>query len=370
MIEILFYGLSTNKGGIENYLYKISRYLDKSIFHLNFIDETEGKACFRKELEELDCQFFDITARRISFKKNREDLRRLFLENSFDILHFNANTLSYTKPVEFALKNDVQVILHSRNGGCENSFITYELHYMNKVRFMHNKHIYRLAVSDEAGKWLFGASASYKIFNNGIIIKDFRFYTEIRKQIRAFWNLGNDFVIGNVAAFFPTKNHLFMIEVLKEILKQTKAVKMVFVGDGPYKSEIEDLIQREHLQDYIILMGKRGDIGHILAAFDSFLFPSRFEGFPNAVLEAQTSGLPVIMSDCITKEVSIQGLCTFCSLEKSPQLWAETILQIPVQTDNARELAYLKVDELGFSVESEIKKLENLYKVIKEKYVL
>lgn len=57
-MNILYYGLGTNQGGIETYLYKIARNIDRDTFGLFYIDETGGKACFRQELEELGAVFF------------------------------------------------------------------------------------------------------------------------------------------------------------------------------------------------------------------------------------------------------------------------------------------------------------------------
>ena len=77
MIEVLQFGLSANRGGIETYLYKIATHIDRNRFHLNYIDMTgEGSLpCFYDELCDIGASFYKITPRRVSVKKNKYELK-------------------------------------------------------------------------------------------------------------------------------------------------------------------------------------------------------------------------------------------------------------------------------------------------------
>jgi len=57
MIKILHYGLSTNMGGIETYLYKLWTHIDRLVFHFDFIDTNIGKPCFYDEFTEMGSKF-------------------------------------------------------------------------------------------------------------------------------------------------------------------------------------------------------------------------------------------------------------------------------------------------------------------------
>jgi glycosyltransferase involved in cell wall biosynthesis len=85
-----------------------------------------------------------------------------------------------------------------------------------------------------------------------------------------------------------------LLRALAEIAKHCPNVLLVVVGEGPARGEIERLIGDLHLQDNVLLLGKRTDIPELYASFDTFVLPSLNEGMPMTVLEAFASGLPVV----------------------------------------------------------------------------
>ena len=115
LIKVLHYGISENRGGIETYLYKLWKNIDRTKFHFDFIDTNLGKPCFYDEFREMGSRFFKITPRKKSLYKNKKDLEKLFKEEKFDILHCHLNTFSYIEPIKIALKYKCKVIIHSRN---------------------------------------------------------------------------------------------------------------------------------------------------------------------------------------------------------------------------------------------------------------
>ena len=108
----------------------------------------------------------------------------------------------------------------------------------------------------------------------------------------------------------------------------------------------------------VLFMGNRKNVEDFYQAFDFFLFPSRFEGLPGTVVEAQAAGLRCLISDRITPEVGLSGLVHFESIDKSPDLWAEYV---------ESHLAYGREDmcgiikEAGFDVREQALKLEEFY---------
>lgn len=362
MIEILQFGLSENRGGIETYLNKIWTNIDHSRFHFSFIDMTgEGKTpCFYEELKKSGATFYKITPRKVSILKNKHDIEELFQNNHFDILHFNVNTLSYVFPIQVALKNDVKVIVHSRNGGSASSkHVTKILHSVNKKRISKYP-IVRIAVSQKAGEWLFGPS-KFSVYYNGVETSKYKFLPNAREKLRKQMNCEDSLVIGNVGAFLPAKNHVFMINVFEELIKSIPNATLLFVGDGPEKSKMEELVREKELSNKVIFLGVRKDLQELYSAMDLFWFPSLYEGFGNVVLEAECSGLPCLLSDCIPLDAMIVDNAVSFGLDKPLSEWAKKIKDVSTMQKLNRSMCYEDIDELGFSVGNEIKRIQELY---------
>lgn len=370
-INIIHFGLSGNPGGIETYLLKVASRINRSKFVFSFIDTTGSNAepCFYDEFADLDCHFYTICPRKKSISQNKKDLKKLFNDNIFDVLHFHVNTLSYIEPVLIALKHGVKVVIHSRNAGTRGSFITNTLHFLNKKRIEAlNDKVTRVAVSELAGKWLFGDNQKFTILNNGVDTEKFHFNKNARDEVRKSLKIDGDTIaLGSIAAFTPAKNQQFILDTLFNMNKGYFKFKVFFVGDGPLKTGIEALAKKYSLENCVEFLGKKSNIPELMSAFDILLLPSFYEGFPNVVLEAQSCGLPCIISNCVTEEVVIDKslVCRLPINDDSRQEWAVEINNVANMIHNSgaefREMAFKTIDERGFSTKNEIERLENLY---------
>ena len=192
--RVLHIGLDTHLGGIETYLLKISTYVDREKYDFNFLMYDDVKPCFYKELTSMGWRFYNITSRRKNYFKNRSDLENLFKKEKFDVVHCHLNSLSYITPVRIALRYGCRVIVHSRNAGAISSLPSQILHKINYYRLPKDK-IQCVAVSDLAGRWMFGKNADFVVLNNGLDTKKYEFSEEARHSIRQEFNLGNREVI-------------------------------------------------------------------------------------------------------------------------------------------------------------------------------
>lgn len=319
----------------------------------------------------MGCEFYKITPRRVSYTKNKKDLEKLFDEQNFDILHFHVNTLSYIEPVLLALKKKVKVIVHSRNAGAAGSQLTQMLHKINKFRLqLLTDKVVKISVSKLAGEWLFGKKSDFSVYNNGINLEKFRFLTDERKKLRQELNIKDStFLLGNVGAFVPAKNQEFAVHVLKAVIESGVDAKLLLIGDGKLKERVKNLVTILKLSDKVFFLGNREDMPNLFSALDLFLFPSFYEGFPNAVLEAQACGLPCLISDKITREVVIDNdavkqlpidiTCQDEWLQQSMNYLNKTFFSSDIGFE--RKSAWQKLKDAGFSDVEEVKKIENLY---------
>ena len=100
----------------------------------------------------------------------------------------------------------------------------------------------------------------------------------------------------NVAILRPEKNHVGLLEALREAQKHTESLHLVLVGDGPEKDALQAYSKQWGLEPHVTFLGKRTDVARILPAFDFFVLSSHplVETQPVSVLEAMASGLPVL----------------------------------------------------------------------------
>jgi glycosyltransferase involved in cell wall biosynthesis len=101
-------------------------------------------------------------------------------------------------------------------------------------------------------------------------------------------------VIGMVARLDFKKGFEYLLRAARELRGAFPELKVVIVGEGPGRKEIEGMIQRFGLEANVILAGQHSDMPAIYAAMDIFVLPSLNEGLPMTILEAMAASRPVI----------------------------------------------------------------------------
>ena len=144
------------------------------------------------------------------------------------------------------------------------------------------------------------------ILPNAIDPDRFKFSEGSRQEIRAKYGIkDDDFVIGHVGRFFPEKNHKFVIQLFKEVLRQRANSYLLLVGNGPLQQEIQGTVQKLGLENRVIFAGLQKDVVPFYCAMDVLLLPSTREAFPMTLVEAQYDGLPCVVSEAVPRETAI-----------------------------------------------------------------
>ena len=224
------------------------------------------------------------------------------------------------------------------------------------------------AVSDLAGEWLFGKKnvqeGKVQIWKNAIDCNKFRFNEEKRSHLRNTLKIENKKVIMHVGNFTATKNQIFLLDVLKELLKEDESFCMFFIG-GETKLGLQRNLrlqaEKMGIQSSVFLLGNRSDVNDLLQAGDVFCFPSLYEGLPGAVLEAQAAGLPCIISDTITQEVIVLKTTKMLSLKAGTEVWKKEIVKA---TEISRRDTYDEMVRAGFDIQNLVKELTNFYEMV------
>ncbi len=134
-----------------------------------------------------------------------------------------------------------------------------------------------------------------RVIPNGVDAERFRPDPAARRAIRGEIAIADDApVFSIVAALRPEKNHRLFVEAAALVRKECAAARFLVVGDGPERNSIEKAARDAGLGDSLLLLGTRGDVPQVLAASDGFVLTSHNEANPVSILEAMSTGLPVV----------------------------------------------------------------------------
>ncbi len=109
------------------------------------------------------------------------------------------------------------------------------------------------------------------------------------------WSANTPLVL-HVGRLVEQKNHSGLLSIFQHVLKHVPTAKLLLVGEGPKKSEIEALIAKLGISNAVYLLGFRDDVPSLMSKCDVFLFPSIHEGFGLVAIEANAAHLPIVGS--------------------------------------------------------------------------
>lgn len=117
------------------------------------------------------------------------------------------------------------------------------------------------------------------------------------KEIQNYPDIAKENIILNVGRLVPEKGQKYLIEAFSKV-KDKAGWRVVILGDGPLRSEIEEQVKILGLDKQVQFLGAVNNVDEWLARASIFVFPSISEGFPNALAEAMSAGLPCVSFDC------------------------------------------------------------------------
>lgn len=314
--------------GILNSVMNYYSRINKDKIQYDFIYFNESNVNYKNEIEKLGGRYyhFDNMFHYSRFKKQiNQFCKDHYGEYSIIYLHMPFLSIFF-----YELKrrlNAKAFVLHAHSTRFGDTKFT---NLRNKIlyKMFKEKADCYFACSKIAGESLF--DDDYQ--NNGFYLLnicniDMSKNAPSKEDAKEKLSLENTIVIGHVGIFAHPKNHKFIIDVFGELLKINGNCRLLLVGDGPLRNEIEEYAKSKSVYEKIIFAGPQKDVGKYYAAMDAFIFPSVFEGFAIALVEAQSFGIPCIASDVIVPEANINkdNNC-FVSLDLSDKEWAELII--------------------------------------------
>ena len=325
---------------------------------MNFLctDNSNNNTLFGGHVYKLGLDFLPGKSRKLIY----EPIKQFLKKHSYDVVHVHSGSISVLAYAAKAARKSgiAKVIVHSHASGIESlkhKIIRFVFGFMlrkNVTDF--------LACSEEAGVMKYSSDVVRKklvVIKNGIDIDKYKYNAAKRERIREELGLEKNFVLGHVGRFSEEKNHEYLVDVFDKIYKQILNSKLLLVGDGELQVKIQDKVKELGLEASVIFVGNVDNVQDYYQAMDVFVFPSRCEGLPFVTVEAQTAGLPCVISKGAPETVKLTDNVFRIDLADK-QSWIDKIVALRnVRRSNDSE----SVRKAGYDIRDTAEQIRELY---------
>lgn len=355
--------------GVTSVIMNFVKHINDSQIQIDLLTYINGDEDILQDIKKSGVKIFYINPLGLSnvfgFIK---DISYFFETHKYDIVHSHFCQID-SLVFDAAHKNGVKMcISHSHNTRLSDSRLKAIRNRMLCFGINRKADVWA-ACSEIAGMCLYGkqfiSSSKKLIIKNGVDCNSYKYDEKKRERIRKEFSFtNNDIVLGHVGGFREQKNHSFLIHLMSELVRVDKHYKLLLVGDGDLKKQIESLTIDLGLSNNVVFAGTRNDVSDLLNAFDLFVLPSLYEGLPVVGIEAQANGLKCVFSSSITKEVDLFDN-VYIDLNAGYDKWVDEILRIDKMhnIENAYRMA-----EFGFDINSECERLKTFYLSVFDEY--
>ena len=325
------YLIDGRHSGIDKYLLRVLPYLHQEGVRTDFLTNTiDGE--LKERLDREGSELFEIPSLKTPLAQYRA-IRRILERGNYDGAYFNISEPLNLIGALAAHACGVRVTVHSHNSAPGGSSAVKQL--VRRVisclcrPLLNACTDVRLSCSRTAARWLYGSKAEdATVLYNPVDSDRFAFQPEIRARAREELGLSDELVLGHVGNLIPAKNQSFLLDLTAEMKRAGHRVLLLLVGEGPDEAMLREKARALGLEQEVRFLGVRSDVDRLIQAMDVFVFPSRNEGFPIALLEAQFSGLPCVYSDVIDREAAIAPNAVSLSLKASLSEWEERVADL------------------------------------------
>jgi sugar transferase (PEP-CTERM/EpsH1 system associated) len=287
---------SLNIGGLERVVVDLAA--------CSLAEGYETAVCCLAEKGDLAAQAEDRGIRVFEMKKRKGidpvlpfRIGSLLKKSPFDVVHtHNESGLLYG--ATGALLSGAENIVHTEHGKEPD----YHEHRIRKITesILLKKVNHIVTVSGRLRGFLAAAAGMepgrFTVILNGIDPERYRVNRPRDDMKRRIGIPPGCFVVGHIARLVPLKNQKFLLDLFDELKKERQNLRLIIIGSGPLKEELEAYSRRIGISNDVHFLGSRMDIPEILAAMDLFVLTSLTEGISMTILEAMAAGVPVVAS--------------------------------------------------------------------------
>ena len=358
-----------DRGGVETLLMNIYRQIDRNEVQFDFLTHPFNLD-YEQEYEPEILARGGKVYKAPSFIKHPVQYQR-FIQNlykehpEYNVIHGHNLDLAATMYMREAKKNGRYLIAHSHNTKERGNVMRRSTLSLNH-RLIRRYPDRFFACSKDAAVFAFGRrvahSAKCRIIRNGVDIQQYRADQVSHEKMKQNMFPGvSGPLFGTVGRLAEQKNHVFLLNIFADIIRNEPTAFLVIIGEGPLRAILERKARELNISSRILFAGSVSNVAAYLKAFDVFLMPSLYEGLPLSAVEAQAAGLPTLLSSSIGKETVCSDMVQFIGLDQAPSQWAQEALQAYRKNLGRRTSCFDQVKLAGFDITQISKDLCDFY---------
>ena len=352
-------------GGAETFLMNLYRNIDREQLQFDFLCHNRIESQYADEIRALGGRMFCVDGpSHVGAFGYLKQLYTFFVQHpEYKVVHAHQNDMNG------------MILMEAKRAGIKHRYSHSHTVYVGKslqykIRIAIFQFLVNTCTTDAfacsvpAGEGLYRGrlKRQFQVVQNGIDTECFSFSPETRQSVRNELKLGEGPVIGHVGRFAPVKNHRFILACFRALLQRNPKAQLMLIGTGELEHQIKTMVQDLSIADSVHFLGARTDVFRLMNAMDIFLFPSINEGLPVSVVEAQASGLQVLMSDSVSEDTVLTDLVSSYSLRNSPEMWADKLEELTQKAKLCDRKAYpALVKEKGFDAKQVADQLTEKY---------
>ncbi len=238
------------------------------------------------------------------------------------------------------------------------------------ARFVASRSSAIIAISDAVKNYLLASGEVCNSEKLSVVLygldKENLYAAENDVEITDIQKNANEFVIGTIARIDTQKDFPTLLRSFRLVLDSCKDAKLVIVGDGPLRSEMQTLSKELLLNESVNWVGRVSDVNMYLRTFDVFVLTSLYEGFGLVLLEAIQNSLPIVASDnSAIPEVLGENYSYLCKTGDAKD-FAKSILELRDFQSAAQAVNELK-SRLPMFVDSKMReKIDGIYESLSQ----
>lgn len=351
MVKILHVFNCMERGGAETMIMNLYRNIDRNKIQFGFIVHQSREGEYDNEIRNMGGELYKVPEFQgyniATYKRGFRDIFKSHPEYTIVHGHMQGTAAIYLHEANRAGRITIAHSHITSSGKGLKAFIKNIMQY--PIRYEAD---YLFACSVLAGEWLYGkrniTKQNVDIIYNAIDIEQFRYNSQQREMLRKKLGLGECLVIGHVGRFMYQKNHELLIKIFDQFHKKHPNAILLLLGKGENKEKINKQVKQMGLDGSVKFLGVQDNVNEWMQAMDLFLLPSRYEGLPVVIVEAQVSGLPCVMSETITNEVMLHRVKKV-SLKADLNSWVSAMDESLLENGN-RENAANIIGQTGFNI--------------------